>query len=75
MRFIYQKVRISNRFWYFCVFRPVGVMYDSQAIEVRRRGWEFSQGVLLLLLVAWESYTTPSCTATHIFIAIQIMVK
>jgi hypothetical protein len=27
------------------------------------------------LLVAWESYMTPSCMATHFFIAIQVRVK
>ncbi len=52
----------------------LGVIYDSQGTNRSTAG---GRGALTgsppcLLLVAWESYTTPSRTTTHFFVAILI---
>ncbi len=45
------------------------------ACGVRRGRWTLVGSPPCLLLVAWESYMTPSHMATHFFIAIRIRVK
>jgi hypothetical protein len=54
----------------------LGVIYDSQATNKTAAVGGGSHGESSLLpMVAWESYMTPSPTATHLFITNRIRVK
>ncbi len=70
-RFFNQNVKASTYLWgcfgYSC---RLGVIYDSQAREAREGG--LAGSLPCILLVAWGSYMTPSCTDMQFFIAIRI---
>jgi hypothetical protein len=50
-------------------------MTSRRPIGLRRRGGVLAQSTPCLLLVAWESYMTPSCTVTTVYKAARIRVK
>jgi hypothetical protein len=75
MRFNCQKVRISNRFWWYFGWWE-SYMTPRQPTGVRRRGWGFLQGVLPAS-IGRQGVINGSqlhCNALF-FIAIQIRVK
>ncbi len=58
----------------FCLFRLLGIIYDSQATNrsaAREKG-ALTGSPPCFLLVAGESYMTPSRTATHFVTAIRV---
>ncbi len=75
--FFNQKVRASTSlWWYFCVFQPAwGHIWLPGNQQECDKGGGLSGSPPCFLLAAQESYMTPSHTAMHFFIAIQIRVK
>jgi hypothetical protein len=74
----FMSIRMKNYQFtvpFLCIPGRLGGLYDSQPTNTAgvRGGWGvLAQSPARLLLVAWESYMTPSRTVTHVYMAARI---